>query len=169
MLHDTLKCCGDNNIELAFEKCLFKKRRVPFIGHVLTPEGILPALDKLEAVKKFRHPNSKEEIRSFIGLVVFVSKFIEDLATKTEPLRMIVRSEQPFKWEKEQEEAFQLIKAAMCNVDTLAYYDSGKATRVVADASPVGLGAVLLQLHESTWRVVTYVAKSLTDTERRYS
>ena len=53
--------------------------------------------------------------------------------------------------------------------DTLAYYKVGCRTRIVADASPVGLGAVLTQLQGDVWRVIAYASTSLTDVERRYS
>ena len=42
-------------------------------------------------------------------------------------------------------------------------------TRIVADASPVGLGAVLIQLQGVEWRVIAYASRGLTDVERRYS
>ena len=39
----------------------------------------------------------------------------------------------------------------------------------MADESPVGLGAVLTQLHGSEWRVIGYAWRRLSDVERRYS
>ena len=53
--------------------------------------------------------------------------------------------------------------------ETLAYYQVGCRTRIVADASPVGLGAVLTQQQGGVWRVISYASRSLTDVERRYS
>jgi len=50
-----------------------------------------------------------------------------------------------------------------------AYLNVNSRTRVVADASPVGLGAVLTQLHESEWRVIRYASRRLSDVELRYS
>ena len=42
-------------------------------------------------------------------------------------------------------------------------------TRIVADASPAGLGEVLTQEQGRTWMAVSYASRSLTDVERRYS
>ena len=65
--------------------------------------------------------------------------------------------------------AFQELKRLISRSETLAYFRTDCRTRIVADASPVGLGAVLTQKHGETWRVVSYASRSLTDVERRYS
>ena len=58
----------------------------------------------------------------------------------------------------------------LTDVDTLTYFSPALKTKVIADASPVGLGAVLLQEQgEGAWRAVCYASKSLSAVERRYS
>ena len=52
---------------------------------------------------------------------------------------------------------------------TQGYYDKNAETQVIADASPVGLGAVLTQKQGEDYRVICYASRSLTDTEKRYS
>ena len=62
------------------------------------------------------------------------------------------------------------MKNSLVQNSTLAYYDSEASTKVVADASPVSLGAVLLQSKvKGDWRPVSYASRSLSNTERRYS
>ena len=61
------------------------------------------------------------------------------------------------------------MKNSLTDVDTLVYLNPVLKTRVVANASPVGLGAVLLQEHEKVWRTVCYANKTLSSVERRYS
>lgn len=56
----------------------------------------------------------------------------------------------------------------MSNIHTLGYYDPKDKTTVMADASPVGLGAVLIQSDNNGPRVIAYGNKSLTDVEKRY-
>ena len=57
----------------------------------------------------------------------------------------------------------------MSKAETLAYFDKNAKTEVIADASPVGLGAILIQEQAGTKRVVAYASRSLTEVERRYS
>lgn len=51
----------------------------------------------------------------------------------------------------------------------LGYYDVNDRTQLIADASPVGLGAVLIQINDSGPRVISYASKSLSDVEKRYA
>ena len=104
-----------------------------------------------------------------MGLVNFSAKFIPNLATVAEPLRQLTRKGVAFKWGGEQKEAFKILKETLASAETLAYYDKDANTRVIADASPVGLGAVLVQEQNGNWRPVYYASRSLTAVERRYS
>ncbi|KAL9962009.1 hypothetical protein ACROYT_G031061 [Oculina patagonica] len=86
-----------------------------------------------------------------------------------EPLRQLTRKGVAFKWDKDQQKAFKTLKERLASAETLAYYDKDARTRVIADASPVGLGAVLAQEQNDQWRPVYYASRSLTAVERRYS
>ena len=51
----------------------------------------------------------------------------------------------------------------------LKFYDPARKTKVSSDASKKGLGAVLLQNHEGTWKPVAYASRVLTQAEQRYA
>jgi len=128
-----------------------------------------PQKKKVRAVKEATRPSSVSEVKSFLGLVGFSSRFIPDFATKAEPLRVLCRKDENFLWGKAQEEAFKTRKEDMAWASMLANFDQGAPTEVIADASPVGLGAVLVQKVDGERRVVCYATRSLSDIERRYS
>lgn len=125
--------------------------------------------DKIDAIRSFRSPTTGEEVRSFLGLVNYVGSFIPNLATISFPLCELTKHNVPFRWTEEEQNAFDFIIDQMTCVGNLAHFDPKLKTRVVADASPVGLGAILLQYFEGKPRVVLYASKSLTDTEKRYA
>ena len=102
-----------------------------------------------------------------MGLVGFSSRFIPDFATKAEPLRILCRKDENFEWGRAQEETFNTLKEELAGASKLAYFDRKAYVRVVADASPVGLGAVLVQQVDEQSRAVCYASRSLSDTERR--
>ena len=83
------------------------------------------------------------------------------MATIAELLRRLNRSDVTFKWEKEQQKAFDALKRALASAETLAYYNKDAKTRVIADAIPVE--------HDGVYRPVYYASRSLTAVERRYS
>ena len=108
-------------------------------------------------------------MRSFLGLVGFNSRFIPNLATTAEPLRSLTRHNTPFVWTDKQETAFKTLKEQLASAPALAYFDKTAPTKVIADASPVGLGAVLLQEQDGIDRPVYSASRSLSPVERRYS
>ena len=169
-LRKVLHTLKHRDLTLNKAKCIFRMNRIEFMGHLLSERGIGPTESRVKALQEARAPNDSAEVRSFLGLVNLSGRFISDLATKAEPLRRLTQKNVPFKWEKDQEKAFQELKNSLTDVDTLAYFNPALKTKVIADASPVGLGAVLLQEQgEGAWRAVCYASKSLSAVERRYS
>lgn len=157
------------NIRLNYEKCTFSVKEIRFLGHLLSENGIKPSSDKVLAIKQFRQPKSSEEVRSFLGLVNFVGKFIPDLATLTDPLRALMKKDTPFEWSEAQDNAFSTLKERLSLICILGYYNVKDRILLYADASPVGLGAVLVQFNkENDPRIISYASKSLSDTEKRY-
>lgn len=170
-LEKVLSVLKSRNVLLNHDKCIYKVNELEFLGHLMTPQGIRPASSKIEALQKFREPKTPEEVRSFLGLVTYVGRFLPDLATKTASLRKLVCSENQFTWEKEHQRCFDDLKDMISDVKTLSYFDNALRTRVIADASPVALGAVLVQFQtesDDEPRIISYASKSLTSTEKRY-
>ena len=104
-----------------------------------------------------------------MGLVQYSAKFMPDVASVAKPIQELTRKGITFKWGIEQQMAFQELKCLITQAETLGYFRADCRTRIIADASPVGLGAVLAQEQGGTWRAVSYASRSLTDVERRYS
>jgi len=94
--------------------------------------------------------------------------FIPDFATEAEPLRVLCRQGEKFVWGKAQEEAFNTLKEDLAGASMLAFFDGGVRTQVIADASPVRLGAVFVQEVNGQSRAVCYASGSVSDTVRRY-
>lgn len=173
-LNKVLSVLENNNVVLKKEKCSFKMRKVNFLGHELSEEGVRPLQKYISTIKEFRPPSTLGELQSFLGLVNFVSKWIPDLATRTESLKELLRHRkedgtniQKF-WGPNQQQEFDSLKSDLSNISTLGYYNVKDRTVVIADASPVGLGGVLIQINEKGPRVIAYGHKTLTDCERRY-
>lgn len=168
-LNLVLERLKQNGILLNQSKCAFKMSEIDFLGHRFNENGMAASPSKVDAIRSFRPPTTGEEVRSFLGLVNYVGSFIPDLATVSFPLRELTKQNVAFRWSAQEQKAFEHIIAEMTRIESLSHFDPKLKTRVVADASPVGLGAVLLQVFEGQPRVVCYASKSLTDTERRYA
>lgn len=166
---EVLNKLNEYNVVLNQEKCIFAAKELVFLGHKLTANGIMPTQDKVSAVKNFRKPSSAEEVRSFLGLMNFVGKFIPNLAEITDPLRLLIKKDEKFVWQLVQQEAFDKLKECLTGDLVLGYYNVKNRTQVYADAGPVALGAVLIQFNRlEVPRVIAYASKSLSETEKRY-
>ena len=82
-------------------KCEFASPKVPYLGHVVTAEGILPNPDKVKAVKEFRNPTNVKEVREFLGLAGYYRRFVPNFARVAGPLHSMTRQEVPFHWSGE--------------------------------------------------------------------
>lgn len=174
-LSKVMEVLKENNVLLNDEKCIYKVQTIHFLGHELKPDGVKPLPKYMKSIKEFRVPKTIEELQSFLGLVNYINKWIPNLATTTEPLKQILRHKLGKKanigelWTNEHNIAFGNLKEMLSKIETLGYYDVKDKTQVIADASPVGLGAVLVQIDDKGPRIIAYGNRTLSQCERKYS
>lgn len=160
----------DAGMTLNPQKCEFSKRRVKFLGHILDENGIAVDPEKTEAIRRMPPPENTTELRSFLGMVNQLAKFLPGLADKTRPLRELLLNEAAWCWHHPQQEAFDQIKEDLTTTPVLCYYDPQRPLTISADASSYGLGAVLLQTNDEGKRQpVAYASRAMTPTEQKYA
>ena len=159
----------ETGLALNEDKFEFRLPRLTFFSHVVTQKGVEPSDEKVAAIQHADPPQNASEARSFLGLVQCVSKFVPDLSSIAKPIQRLLHKNVEFKWGREQQIAFEKLKKLITNANALAYFSIDSRTKIVVDASPVGLGAVLTQLQGSEWKVIAYALRRLTDVVRRYS
>ena len=98
-----------------------------------------------------------------------LGKFSPKLAELTQPLRDLLSKKKSWVWGAGQQMAFEKVKKELSTPPTLVPYDPTMETKVSADASAYGLGAVLLQQSNECWKPVEYASRSLSETEQRYA
>ena len=147
-----------------FSKCEFWLTEVRFLGHVVSASGVLVDPEKVEVVMSWERPESVFEIRSFLGLVGYNRRFIEDLSRLAAPMTRLIRKEVNFDWDDRCEEAFQKLKRRLTSAPILIVPNWGQGHTVYCDVSRVGLGCVLLQ----SGRVVAYGSRQLKNHEKNY-
>ena len=168
-LNAVLQRLSQSGLTLNPDKCVYNMDKIIFMGMLLSEKGIGPTEGRVKAVTSAREPNNVAEVRSFLGLVNYSSRFIPGFATISEPLRRLTKDKEPFAFGPEQKKSFQALKDGLAKATTLAYFDKEAPTKVIADASPVGLGAVLVQEQNGVHVPVSYASRGLTDCERKYS
>lgn len=144
------------------EKCEFAKTSVKFLGHILSEKGIQPDPERVRAMIDFPVPRTVTEVRQFIGMANKVGRFIPNLSDKMRHLRELLRKDMEWRWDAQQQQAFDQVKKDIQEAATLTVYDPKQQLIVSADASSFGLGAVLLQRDkDSRERPVAFASKGL--------
>ena len=165
-----LKRLRERNITINLAKSKFVQESVLYMGHILSAEGISPDQTRVLAINSLKAPTNVPELQSFLGMVTYCSKFLPNFSTITDPLRKLLKKNTPWVWSDAQQQAFQELKDLLLSSKTLAFFDPSAYTEVITDASPVGLGAVILQRQpDGRLQPVDYASRALTGAETRYS
>lgn len=139
------------------------------LGFRIDRHGYHVTADRIDHIKSFRRPENLAEVRSFLGLMNFVDKFIVSRADKTQLMQEMLR-EKKFEWNAQVDSEFNFMRnEALLSIETLRFFDPSDTTELFVDASPVGLGAILVQRNTSGLpRIIACASKALSQTEKRY-
>ena len=128
-----------------FSKCEFWLSKVPFLGHILSRDGISVDPSKVQEVMDWKAPTSVHEVWSFLGLVGYYRRFIPDFSKIAKPMTRLLQKDEKYKWTLECEAAFHTLRTLLTTAPVLAQPDIDKPFDIFCDASGRGLGCVLMQ------------------------
>jgi len=155
-------------LKLSPKKCHLFKKRVVFLGHVVSEEGVSTDPEKIKAVREWPTPTSTSALRSFLGLCSYYRRFVRGFANVAAPLHRLTENNRVFLWTSECDVAFHRLKQVLSQAPVLAYPTSEGAFVLDTDASNTGIGAVLSQKQGEEEKVIAYFSRSLTKSERQY-
>ncbi|GBG67985.1 hypothetical protein CBR_g1104 [Chara braunii] len=138
------------------DKCEFARQELEYLGHYVTPQGIHPLADKIEALRVWPEPTNTTDVRSFMGLAGYYQRFITGYSRIAAPMTRLQSPKVPFVFDDDIRRSFQALKTAMLMAPVLSIYDPTLPTRVTTDASGYGIGAVLEQHDSDDWHPVEY-------------
>ena len=156
------------NLKLSPKKCSLFKRKVNYLGHVISSDGIQTDPEKISAVKDWPTPRDKTGVRAFLGLCSYYRRFVKNFSDIAKPLHQLTEEKRQFDWNHECEEAFNNLKQRLCETPILGYPDPENEFIVDTDASNTGLGGVLSQKRGDQEVAIAYFSKSLSKPERNY-
>ncbi len=170
-LSSCLNRLSENGLTLNAIKCKHLTTSLSFFGQVFSAKGTKPDPARITDLQNAPIPKNVHEIRSFLGMANYSSRYIPDYATITKPLHVLTKKNARFVWNNSQQEAFSKLKEALTRAPVMHYFDTKKETLLTVNASPVGISAILSQKDSGSdnSRVIAYASRALTPVEKRYS
>ncbi|KAL0147619.1 hypothetical protein M9458_057083, partial [Cirrhinus mrigala] len=135
----------ENGLFVKAEKCVFHAQSVPFLGYILSAEGIRVDPAKVQAVVDWPTPDSRKALQRFLGFANFYRRFIRNFSQLAAPLTALTSPRTTFRWSDSAEAAFAKLKSRFVSAPILETPDPSRQFVVEVDASEVGVGAVLSQ------------------------
>ena len=158
-----------NKLYLKAEKCEFEKKKIEYLGLIISHGRIEMDPVKIEGVSKWPEPTTVKEVQSFIGFCNFYRRFIQDFADIARPLHDLTRKTIAWKWTEKERAAFRKLKETITSSPVLIFPSENKSYKLEADSSDFATGAVLSQEGEDgKWHPVAFLSKSLNEVERNY-
>jgi len=169
IIEEVLRRLEENDLYVKPEKCIWKVKKIGFLGVVIGPSRIKMEKEKVDRVLSWPEPRNTKDIRKFLGLANYYRRFIKDFARVARPMNMLTRKNIKWRWEEEKQTVFDELKKAFTIRPVLAAPDLDKEFRVEADTSNYATGGVLsIKCSDDLWRPVAFILKSLSDAKKNY-
>jgi hypothetical protein len=147
-----------------FNKCVFWLMQVTFLGHVISLRGVSVDPGKVKDVLNSKPPTDVLGIRSFLRLLGYYHRFIQDFSKIVKPMTRLLEKGKVFKWTQYNHESFEKLKKHLTTVPVLVLPDQSKKFDIHCDASRRGLGCILMQ----DGQVVSYASRQFRKHEENY-
>ena len=98
--HNLLRQAG---LKAAPVKTFFFLKKVKFLGHVISPDGIQPIAKRVNALRNPKSQQSKRDVMKVLGCLGFYSCHIRNLHVDNHPFYDLVEDSTPFHWTEEHE------------------------------------------------------------------
>jgi len=97
-LHVVLSRLREHQLYAKFSKCKFWQKKVPFLHHVLSEEGISVDPTKVQEVLDWKVPTSVQEVWSFLRLARYYRRFIPEFSKISKPMTRLLQKDEKFVW-----------------------------------------------------------------------
>ena len=168
-LTEVLQRLQQAGLKLNKAKSYFCYRRVNYLGHIISKDGISPSDEKIRAIQNLQRPVCSDDVRRLVGLLSFYRRFVPRFADVARPLHNVAQKGKQFTWTEECEKAFDRLKETLAAAPVLRLPDFNCGFQLSCDSSAVAIAGVLSQRHEGIECPIAFASRVLTKAERNYS
>ena len=149
-------------------KCCLFQTEVPFLGKLVSRQGVSVDPNKIKAIIDWPVPKSKKDVESFLGFMNYHQDHIKDFADITVCLYELIGPKNHFKWTQEHQTSFEKLRECLVCTPILAYPNSIDKFIIDTDALDKAIGAELIQVQDGEEKVVCYGSYSHTPSQCNY-
>ncbi|GJV07740.1 reverse transcriptase domain-containing protein [Tanacetum coccineum] len=152
------------NMKLNPKKYSFGIEEGPFLGHLITKQGIRANPSKVKAIAKIEKPKKLKDIQSLNGKLAALSQFLSKGAKRSLPLFKVLKSctnKKNIQWTQEEAVTLQEMKKFMKTLPTLTLPIHGEVLMMYRVASTESISATLLARREERQVPIYFVSRVL--------
>jgi hypothetical protein len=169
-LEEVLKVCIKKGLTIKRAKCEFLQESVDFLGFKLNKDGLMPQEEKIKAIKEAPAPSNTQELKAYLGLLNYYSKYCYNISHQLSPLYDLLKKDRKWFWGPREKSAFENSKEILSSEKLLVHYQPSLPITLTCDASPRGVSAVMSHIMPNgSERPIMYASRSLSIAERNYS
>ena len=156
-------------LKAAPDKTFFFLKKVNFLGHVISPDGIQPIAKRVKDLKHLKSPECKRDVMKILGCLGFYSCCIKNLFVDSQPVHDLIKDSRSFHWTEEHEQLFQAIKDRISEDTILAVPSTDYPFHIHVDSSNGGTGCILIQQFPEGKRIISFNSRVFHKAEQKMS
>jgi hypothetical protein len=160
--------CRASGLKVSYKKAQVMTREVTFFGYRCSPEGTSLTDDNTAALRKLKYPTNVSETRHVLGIFSVARRFVPAFAHHMEPLIRLTRKGVPWRFGKEEREAFEHVRDKLLEGVKLHAFNPDWPLCLACDASGYAQAGWLYQLDpQGNQHTIAFFSKSFSQTMRR--
>jgi hypothetical protein len=167
-LRQLCKTFEQHKLFLDPKKCHFASCEVEYLGNSIGRYGVRPRADRTEALRNWPRSENVSELRSFLGLIGFLRRYIRDFAQIAVSLNALLKKGAAWQWGDAEEYAFEKLKSRCTDVPVLAIPRRDGKLVLRTDASRYAMGCALYQEDEDGFlQPIEFKSKAFTPAQQK--
>ncbi|CAL9030023.1 unnamed protein product [Prunus brigantina] len=170
VLRKVLERCRMYGLKMNPKKCAFGVSSGKFLGFQVHKRGIDVDPEKTRAINSLAPPRSPKELKSFMGRLSYIRRFIPGLAATMSTFTSLLKKGKSYQWSEKCQEAYKRVQQIITKLPTMRAPIPGLPLKLYLAATSTAVGALLAQDdHSGEESPIYYVSRQLRGAEMRYS
>ena len=163
---ERIKAAG---LKLKPQKCQMLQREVVFLGHTVSGDGVRPNPTNIEKIASWPKPKTAKQVKQLVAMGSYYRRYVRDFASIVRPMIDLTKKGKKFIWTEACDRSFEQMKKALLSADVMGYPLNEAGDFILdVDASDIGIGGILHQMHGDREKVIAYASRSLNKAEKNY-